>query len=162
MFAQKFINIDTICLPDGFSDASRLIQEYFPAINLKEFCDDNYGSEKYASKAISTPVHLSCGGGGGLTVPFQSQDNNFEMPINSLLHNSFHSLDHDADNNNNNNNDLAADILIYPWDFLKAVQDVLQNEISHTVISPSAVVAKSSIINGPCVIEDDVTIFAKS
>jgi len=161
MFAQKFINIDTICLPDGFSDASRLIQEYFPAINLKEFCD-NFGFEKYASTAISTPVHFSCGGGGGLTVPFQGQDNKFEIPINSLLHNSFHSLAHDADNNNNNNNnnsnDLAADILIYPWDFLKAVQDVLQNEISHTVISPSAVVAKSSIINGPCIIEDNVTI----
>ncbi|HKR57288.1 MAG TPA: hypothetical protein VJR67_00265 [Candidatus Nitrosopolaris sp.] len=48
MFAQRFINIDTGCLPDGFSDASRLIQEYFPAISLKEFSDDNYRFEKYA------------------------------------------------------------------------------------------------------------------
>ncbi|HKR57287.1 MAG TPA: hypothetical protein VJR67_00260 [Candidatus Nitrosopolaris sp.] len=119
------------------------------------------------STVISMPAHFSCcGGGGGLTVPFQGQDNNFEIPINSLLHNSFHSLadaaDHNNNNNNNNNNPstsaLAADILIYPWDFLKAVQDVLQNEISHTVISPSAVVAKSSISNVPCIIEDDVTI----
>ena len=167
MIAQKFTNIDTICLPDGFSDAARIIQEYFPAINLREFSDDYSNAfEKYASTAIGTPAHFGCNG-GGLTIPFQSQDNNFEIPINSLLHYSFRSLDDDGDhlnnnddydNNNNSTNDLAADILIYPWDFLKAVQDVLHDEISHTVISPSAVVAKSSIINGPCIIEDDVTI----
>ncbi|MFZ0514584.1 MAG: hypothetical protein WAM14_23475 [Candidatus Nitrosopolaris sp.] len=41
---------------------------------------------------------------------------------------------------------------------LKAVQDVLHDEITHTVISQMTIVVKSSIINGPCIITDDVII----
>jgi UDP-N-acetylglucosamine diphosphorylase / glucose-1-phosphate thymidylyltransferase / UDP-N-acetylgalactosamine diphosphorylase / glucosamine-1-phosphate N-acetyltransferase / galactosamine-1-phosphate N-acetyltransferase len=48
--------------------------------------------------------------------------------------------------------------LIYPWDFLTTVQKVLYDEIAEQIISPNASIAKSSIIKGPCVIEDDVII----
>jgi len=58
MFAQRFINIDTICLPDGFSEASRLVQEYFPAISLKEFDDDNYGFESMPAQSLVC-LHIS-------------------------------------------------------------------------------------------------------
>jgi UDP-N-acetylglucosamine diphosphorylase / glucose-1-phosphate thymidylyltransferase / UDP-N-acetylgalactosamine diphosphorylase / glucosamine-1-phosphate N-acetyltransferase / galactosamine-1-phosphate N-acetyltransferase len=152
MMAQKFMSVDTICLPDEFSDASRLIQNYFPTLNLKEFCDDNRGFEKYAP-TINAPTPLNY----HLAMPLQGQHGNFEIPINSLIHNS--SLSNNNNNHpNDSSNDLVVDVLTYPWDFLKAVQDVLHNEITHTVISPMATVAKSSIINGPCIIEDDVII----
>ena len=160
MMAQKFMSVDTICLPDEFSDASRLIQDYFPTINLNEFCDDSRGFEKYAT-TISAPAPLNY----HLATQVQGQHSNFEIPINSLIHNSSYScLSHanhnndSANHNNDSNNDLVVDVLTYPWDLLKAVQDVLHNEITHTVISPMATVAKSSIINGPCIIEDDVII----
>ena len=67
-------------------------------------------------------------------------------------------MSNNSNHNNDSSKDLVVDVLTYPWDFLKAVQDVLHNEITHTVISPMATVAKSSIINGPCIIEDDVII----
>ena len=154
MTAQKFMSVDTICLPDEFSDASRLIQDYFPTINLNEFCDDNRVFEKYAS-TISAPAPLNY----QLATPVQGQHSNFEIPINSLIHNSSNScMSHCANHSNDSNNELVVDVLTYPWDFLRAVQDVLHNEITHTVISPMATVAKSSIINGPCIIEDDVII----
>jgi len=151
MMAQKFMSVDTICLPDEFSDASRLIQNYFPTLNLKEFCDDNRGFEKYAT-TINAPSPLNY----HLATPLQGQHSNFEIPINSLIHNSCLSIN--SNQNNDSGKDLVVDVLTYPWDFLKAVQDVLHNEITHTVISPMATVAKSSIINGPCIIEDDVII----
>jgi acetyltransferase-like isoleucine patch superfamily enzyme len=151
MMAQKFMSVDTICLPDEFSDASRLIQNYFPTLNLKEFCDDNRGVEKYAT-TINAPTPLNY----HFATPLQGQHSNFEIPINSLIHNS--SSSNNSNHNYDNSKELVVDVLTYPWDFLKAVQDVLHSEITHTVISPMATVAKSSIINGPCIIEDDVII----
>jgi UDP-N-acetylglucosamine diphosphorylase / glucose-1-phosphate thymidylyltransferase / UDP-N-acetylgalactosamine diphosphorylase / glucosamine-1-phosphate N-acetyltransferase / galactosamine-1-phosphate N-acetyltransferase len=50
------------------------------------------------------------------------------------------------------------DSIIYPWDFLNLVQKVLQEEVTQNIISPKASIAKSSIIEGPCIIEDDVNI----
>lgn len=149
--AQKFMSVDTICLPDEFSDASRLIQNYFPTLNLKEFCDDNLGFEKYAP-TIDAPTPLNY----HLAAPLRGQHSNFEIPINSLIH--YSRLANNSNHTNDSGNDLVVDVLTYPWDFLKAVQDVLHNEITHTLISPMATVAKSSIINGPCIIEDDVII----
>jgi UDP-3-O-[3-hydroxymyristoyl] glucosamine N-acyltransferase len=151
MMAQKFMSVDTICLPDEFSDASRLIQNYFPTLNLKEFCDDNLGFEKYAP-TIDAPTPLNY----HLAAPLRGQHSNFEIPINSLIH--YSRLANNSNHTNDSGNDLVVDVLTYPWDFLKAVQDVLHNEITHTLISPMATVAKSSIINGPCIIEDDVII----
>jgi NDP-sugar pyrophosphorylase family protein len=48
--------------------------------------------------------------------------------------------------------------IIYPWDFLNLVQKVLHEEVTKNIISPNASIAKSSIIEGPCIIEDDVNI----
>ena len=58
-------------------------------------------------------------------------------------------------NNTDNDNGLIADVITYPWEFLNAVGSVLQNEVTHTIISPTASIAKTSIIRGPCLIEDD-------
>jgi NDP-sugar pyrophosphorylase family protein len=54
--------------------------------------------------------------------------------------------------------DLLVEPINYPWDFLHASQKVLHDEITHTVISKNSKIANSSIIEGPCVIEDNVTI----
>lgn len=53
---------------------------------------------------------------------------------------------------------LFMDSIIYPWDFLNLVQKVLQDEVTQNIISPKASIAKSSIMEGPCIIEDDVNI----
>jgi len=83
------------------------------------------------------------------------------IPINSLIHNSLSSSSYGYNYLNNpiiDKNLLHVDILAYPWQFLNAVQSVLNNEVTGIRISPKATVAKSSVIYGPCIIEDDVTI----
>jgi UDP-N-acetylglucosamine diphosphorylase / glucose-1-phosphate thymidylyltransferase / UDP-N-acetylgalactosamine diphosphorylase / glucosamine-1-phosphate N-acetyltransferase / galactosamine-1-phosphate N-acetyltransferase len=69
-----------------------------------------------------------------------------EVPLNTLIHYS------------KRTNKLTIDSLVYPWDFLTTVQKILYDEVTEQIISPDASIAKSSIIKGPCVIEDGVNV----
>jgi acetyltransferase-like isoleucine patch superfamily enzyme len=71
---------------------------------------------------------------------------NLEIPLNALIHYS------------KRTNTLTIDSLIYPWDFLTTVQKILYDEVTQQIISPNASIARSSIIKGPCVIEDGVNV----
>ena len=87
MVVQKIFSIDTIYIPDQFSNASRLIQDNFPALNLKEFCDDDANdtptiTANFLSHAPYNTNYL-------ITIPIQGDTDNLEIPINSLIHNSF-------------------------------------------------------------------------
>jgi hypothetical protein len=53
---------------------------------------------------------------------------------------------------------LYADLIVYPWDFLNSSQKILHEEVTESKISESASIAKSSVIEGPCIIEDDTII----
>lgn len=68
---------------------------------------------------------------------------NFEVPINSFI---YYSIEQG----------LLVDNVVYPWDFLNIVQKTLKAEVTRTIISPNASVARTSVIEGPCIIEDDV------
>lgn len=48
--------------------------------------------------------------------------------------------------------------LVYPWDILKAMHDILDVEVTETIVSKNASVAESSIVKGPCIIEEGVII----
>lgn len=86
--------------------------------------------------------------------------NSFALPINSIIY--YYPSDNSNNNNNYNNNSnndlLTIHPIVYPWDFLNAVKKVLHDEVTQRVISSTASVAKSSVIEGPCIIEDGVTI----
>jgi NDP-sugar pyrophosphorylase family protein len=128
-----------------------LIQEYFPSFNVEEYNDEVTNIENKGNNMIGTPNHMVIG--------VEANNNtDLEIPINSLIRHSGKS----SGNNNNSHGggsvSLLVDPIIYPWDFLNAIEKVLQQEVTHTSISPKASVAKSSIINGPCIIEDNVTI----
>ena len=47
---------------------------------------------------------------------------------------------------------------LHPWDFLEVINSMLKTEIKKTVISIKSQIAKTSIIEGPCIIEDGVII----
>jgi UDP-3-O-[3-hydroxymyristoyl] glucosamine N-acyltransferase len=53
---------------------------------------------------------------------------------------------------------LYADLIVYPWDFLNSSRKTLHDEVIESKISESASIAKSSVIGGPCIIEDDTII----
>jgi UDP-N-acetylglucosamine diphosphorylase / glucose-1-phosphate thymidylyltransferase / UDP-N-acetylgalactosamine diphosphorylase / glucosamine-1-phosphate N-acetyltransferase / galactosamine-1-phosphate N-acetyltransferase len=152
--ATKVLAIDTIKIPDQFPNVLRLVQDKFPLISVEEFHDDINNNNNNGNNLIGTTKPVVIIGGSSTT--------NIEIPINSLIRYSGKSSNNN--NNNNNNNDrggsanFLVDSIIYPWDFLNAIEKVLQQDVTQTSISPNASVAKSSIINGPCIIEDNVTI----
>jgi len=49
-------------------------------------------------------------------------------------------------------------VVTYPWEFLDVIQKILRSCIKKRIVSPSASVARTSIIEDPCIIEDDVII----
>jgi UDP-3-O-[3-hydroxymyristoyl] glucosamine N-acyltransferase len=53
---------------------------------------------------------------------------------------------------------LYADLIVYPWDFLNSSQKILHEEVTESKISESVSIAKSGVIQGPCIIEDDTII----
>jgi UDP-N-acetylglucosamine diphosphorylase / glucose-1-phosphate thymidylyltransferase / UDP-N-acetylgalactosamine diphosphorylase / glucosamine-1-phosphate N-acetyltransferase / galactosamine-1-phosphate N-acetyltransferase len=142
--ATKTLNFDKILIPKGLHSTLKLVQEAFPHIDVEEFSDrkDNrgYDSNNEKSTALSSRQPLCT----KVTVGETYQD--IEIPLNACLHYS------------ETAKSLSMDSIIYPWDFLNLVQKVLQEEVTQNMISPSASIAKSSIIEGPCIIEDDVVI----
>jgi UDP-N-acetylglucosamine diphosphorylase / glucose-1-phosphate thymidylyltransferase / UDP-N-acetylgalactosamine diphosphorylase / glucosamine-1-phosphate N-acetyltransferase / galactosamine-1-phosphate N-acetyltransferase len=163
LVVQNILNIDTVSLPATFSTASTLIQNAFPTINVNELHDEyrtnGSGGLDYRGGTLEA---FSC---NRLTVPKPNKTSEkLELPINSLLYYCCSppatALSHYVSpiNNIENKNSLMADVFMYPWEFLNAVGNVLQNELTHTIISPTAAIAKTSVIQGPCLIEDDVVI----
>lgn len=53
---------------------------------------------------------------------------------------------------------LVADQIEYPWDLLRIMNKVLESEVRTTSVSPNATICESSIVSGPCIIEDGVFI----
>ncbi|MGI0018772.1 MAG: hypothetical protein ACREA1_08680 [Nitrosotalea sp.] len=46
--------------------------------------------------------------------------------------------------------------IVYPWDILKIMHEVLNADITETIISKNSSIAESAIVKGPCIIEDGV------
>jgi UDP-N-acetylglucosamine diphosphorylase / glucose-1-phosphate thymidylyltransferase / UDP-N-acetylgalactosamine diphosphorylase / glucosamine-1-phosphate N-acetyltransferase / galactosamine-1-phosphate N-acetyltransferase len=142
--ATKRLNFDKILIPKGLCNTLKLVQEAFPHIDVEESSDTNdnrsYDSNNNESATVSLkqPMYTK------VTIGGKSQD--IEIPLNTCLHYS------------ETAKSLFVESIMYPWDFLNLVQKVLQEEVTQNIISPKASIAKSSVIEGPCIIEDDVTI----
>jgi acetyltransferase-like isoleucine patch superfamily enzyme len=168
--ATKVLDVDTIRIPDEYSDVSQLIHDNFPSINVKEFRgiskETNKENSNKDESTVTTTTTTTATTTKNIVIRGRkgndNSNNNIEIPINSLIcHYSGKSGTGDNTTNGDiyrSNNDLIVYPIIYPWDFLNAVEMVLQGEVIQTSISPSASVAKSTIIKGPCIIEDNVTI----
>jgi NDP-sugar pyrophosphorylase family protein len=73
--------------------------------------------------------------------------NRLEMPLNSALW--YSQLEKD---------NILVNPIVYPWDFHYTVQRILREELTEVSVSPNVSIAKSTIIDGPCMIEDGVTV----
>ena len=177
--ASKFMKIDTIRIPDKFPGVIRLIREKFPSINIHSFSDhddddnsgrgsigrDNDNSNQTNTNTTSSSSRNNTDDDENRRIVIKKEDvidsnhnrrtNSFVLPINSIIY----YYQNDNNSKNNNNNDLLTiHPIVYPWDFLNAVKKVLHDEVTRRMISSTASVAKSSVIEGPCIIEDGVTI----
>jgi UDP-N-acetylglucosamine diphosphorylase / glucose-1-phosphate thymidylyltransferase / UDP-N-acetylgalactosamine diphosphorylase / glucosamine-1-phosphate N-acetyltransferase / galactosamine-1-phosphate N-acetyltransferase len=175
---REILDIDTVLIPDEYSGISQLIQDNFPSINVKGFHrgnkeennDDENGNKDKLSETttIATNNIIIRRREGIAGTKNDGNDDDIEIPINSLICHYFgnsnsignNDINGDSDSGNiyKSNNDLIVYPIVYPWDFLNVVEKVLKEEVMQTSISPNASIAKSAIIKGPCIIEDNVTI----
>ena len=142
--AKEFLDIDKVVVPKESTNAVKLIEENFPSIDVEQFSSSNNNNNN-DSRTITTTAFQNYLLNSN-EVRTLNKKAEFEVPVNTFIH---YSLERAA---------LLIDAVIYPWDFLKLIQKVLCDNIKDTIISPNASIAKSSIIEGPCIIEDGVTI----
>jgi acetyltransferase-like isoleucine patch superfamily enzyme len=135
---STILHIDKVMIPERLSNAAKLVQDNFPFITTEGFSDDCHHDDE------NKHYEIKVGGGG---------DGRLELPLNAFIH-----CTSKRQQMGREEPCLLIDTIIYPWDFLKLIQKVLCDNIKDTIISPNASIAKSSIIEGPCIIEDGVTI----
>jgi UDP-3-O-[3-hydroxymyristoyl] glucosamine N-acyltransferase len=151
--AKEILDIDKVIVPKESTNAVKLIEENFPSIDVEQFSsssssnnNDGDNDKRTSTTTIATFHNYLLNSKEVRTLNKKSM---LEVPLNTFIH---YSLELDGGLS------LLIDAVIYPWDFLKLIQKVLCNNIKDTIISPNASIAKSSIIEGPCIIEDGVTI----
>lgn len=147
--ARKKLNFNKILIPNGLHNALRIVQDAFPQIDVEEFNDEKDDRFYYDHKNAERNTTVSSLPSSQLSyskVVIGGKYEDLEIPLNVCLHYS------------QNIDSLFMESIIYPWDFLNLVQKVLHEEVTQNLISPNASIAKSSIIEGPCLIEDDVKI----
>jgi UDP-N-acetylglucosamine diphosphorylase / glucose-1-phosphate thymidylyltransferase / UDP-N-acetylgalactosamine diphosphorylase / glucosamine-1-phosphate N-acetyltransferase / galactosamine-1-phosphate N-acetyltransferase len=159
--ASRILNINRIKIPSKYSTALKLIQDNFPAINVEEYDDssgdgngnddknnsnnnnNNSGNSKNKNnKSIDTSTSAR-----SYTISIKENMDYLEIPLNSALW----YLQSQKEN-------ILINPIVYPWDFHYVFQKILQDELTQASISPNASISKSTIIDGPCIIEDGVTI----
>ena len=142
--AKEFLDIDKVVVPKESTNAVKLIEENFPSIDVEQFSSSTNNNNNNSRTITTTAFHNYLLNSN--EVRTLNKKSKFEVPLNTFIH---YSLERAA---------LLIDAVIYPWDFLKLIQKVLCDNIKDTIISPNASIATSSIIEGPCIIEDGVTI----
>ena len=153
------LEIKTIMIPERFRPAIKLIQDNFPLLDIQEYNDeDTKGHNGADTKSdsrheVDNDTITNSNNGTALTgrIKLSGSEEFLQMPLNVVLH-------HTRSSPSSNPRSISMDSLVYPWDFLNITYKILHEEITGTRISTNASVASSSIIHGPCLIEDDVTI----
>jgi carbonic anhydrase/acetyltransferase-like protein (isoleucine patch superfamily) len=136
---STIFHIDKVIIPEGLSNAAKLVQDNFPFITTEGFSDDDCHHDDN-----NKLYEIKIGG---------AEEGRLKLPINAFIH-----CTASRQQMGEEQPCLIIDTIIYPWDFLKLIQQLLYDNIKDTIISPDASIAKSSIIEGPCIIEDGVTI----
>ena len=129
---DKLNKVDSVIFPEKFSETSSLIREKFPSIKV-EYSKDPPSNETSFPQKIQTDLDLS-------------KIDSLNLNINSLVYQS------------RENQKITIDTIQYPWDYLRLLQEVLNNHVLESKISSSAVIPKTTVIDGPCIIEDNVVI----
>jgi bifunctional UDP-N-acetylglucosamine pyrophosphorylase/glucosamine-1-phosphate N-acetyltransferase len=129
---ENLKKIDTILLPEKYSDIISLIQEQFPSIQVNSTTDQEL-------KSLDTLQS----GRKNLDLSKLEQ---IEINLNSVVFQS------------KGTQELIIDDIKYPWDFLKLQQEIMNNHILESKISPNATISETTVLKGPCIIEDGVEI----
>ena len=173
---RVYNDINIVSIEDRCSREIKLIQDNFPSIEIQRSHDEDQEHKDYDEEEITIShseiqfgasdrssgilTHTDFGGNGSTILEESSLYWKRKLKLNqqddSILYVPFNSVLWVTKKQEKQY--VLADLVTYPWDFLSITQKILNEVIIETRISPSASVAKSSIIEGPCIIEEGSTI----
>ena len=134
-------NIKSIEIPSELYIPNDLVHKYFPTIDLRIM-----NTREIFQKSVDHHSHFqNMSSRTSLITRVQESMSSIRIPFNSILH-------------INADSELVIDEIKYPWDFLESIQRVLNFEVTSTKISSGAKISKTSIIEGPCIIEEGVVL----
>jgi carbonic anhydrase/acetyltransferase-like protein (isoleucine patch superfamily) len=153
---KRILNIHRIKVPSECRAVLRLIQDNFPEISVDEYTNNinnnninnnNINNNNINNNNNETPTDTSTSARSFKIFIKGNNMNRLEVPLNSSLW--YSQLE---------KNNILVNPIVYPWDLHYTVQRILREELTEVSVSPNVSIAKSTIIEGPCMIEDDVTI----
>ncbi|HEX7032549.1 MAG TPA: hypothetical protein VF172_06075 [Nitrososphaera sp.] len=128
--------ITGVAIPRDLKGILDAINEHCRDINIREIDDGNNNSwngwDNIKQQHYASAV-------------INWSDDSVRLPINSVIYSS-------------SPENIKVDLITYPWHFLAAIQSLLKEHVTSTYISPTAKVSKTSVIEGPCIIEDNVVL----
>ena len=152
--ANRIQNIHRIKVPSKCSTTLKLLQDNFSTIDVDEYEDDKgddddndviKSNDSNSSKTIDDNNSTAA---RSHNISIKENMDYLEIPLNSAIW----YLQSEKEKK------VLINPIKYPWDLHYVIQKVLQDEVTHVSISPNASIAKSTVFDGPCIIEDDVTI----
>jgi UDP-N-acetylglucosamine diphosphorylase / glucose-1-phosphate thymidylyltransferase / UDP-N-acetylgalactosamine diphosphorylase / glucosamine-1-phosphate N-acetyltransferase / galactosamine-1-phosphate N-acetyltransferase len=148
--ANRIQNIHRIKVPSKCSTTLKLLQDNFSTIDMEEYEDDEGEDEDIKSNDSNSSNDISNNSTAARSHNISIKENMdyLEIPLNSAIW----YLQSEKEKK------VLINPIKYPWDLHYVIQKILQDEVTHVSISPNASIAKSTVIDGPCIIEDDVTI----
>jgi UDP-N-acetylglucosamine diphosphorylase / glucose-1-phosphate thymidylyltransferase / UDP-N-acetylgalactosamine diphosphorylase / glucosamine-1-phosphate N-acetyltransferase / galactosamine-1-phosphate N-acetyltransferase len=144
---NRIFSIHKIKVPSECSSVLKLIQDNFPEISVDEYDTNNSNDTNDSNNNDDSTAADTSTSARSFRISIQENPNNLELPLNSALWYSQSEKD-----------SISVNPIVYPWDFHYTVQRILREELTETSISPNASIPKSTIIDGPCIIEDSVSI----
>lgn len=124
--------IDKILISEKNSETFQLIKENFPSTEVNYLTEE---TPDYSGNLENAPKNIDL-----------SNLDKLELSINSAVFQL------------KGTTNIVIDVIKYPWDYLKIIQEIMNNHIFESKISSTAIIPKTTILNGPCIIEDGVEI----
>ena len=147
---NRIQNIHRIKVPSRYSTTLKLLRDNFSTIDVEEYEDDDNDDEGIKSNDNNSDNNIENNSTAARSHNLSIKENMdyLEIPLNSAIW----YLQSEKEKS------VLINPIKYPWDLHYVIQKILQDEVKHVSISPNASISKSTIIDGPCIIEDDVTI----
>ena len=152
--ANRIQNIHRIKVPSKCSTTLKLLQDNFSTIDVDEYEDDKgddddndviKSNDSNSSKTIDDNNSTAA---RSHNISIKENMDYLEIPLNSAIW----YLQSEKEKK------VLINPIKYPWDLHYVIQKVLQDEVTHVSISPNASISRTTVFDGPCIIEDDVTI----
>src|SRR5919108_3624420 len=134
---SKVVNIDVIKIPKELPNVLELVQNSFPSICIQEYDNSQYQDDDHYHHSINNKEKIS-----SIKIPINSlvyykvyknkdkdkSDNNDTNSGNNTSISSNSVSNSNGNNDNSSSNRIVTDSIIYPWDFLNAIEKVLNKE----------------------------------